>query len=160
MWKYKKKNIKSINDVPKDVIGMIYLITDENGKMYIGRKSFYSVRNTQVSKAVYDKAKANGEIVSKNKNKKFSKKGKPVWRYKREQIKETNWLNYTGSCKPLNAAIKKGLKIKKEILRFCTNSKQMTYYEWKYQFCNDVIENNSDYWNENVCGKFFPDDLK
>lgn len=142
MWKYKRKKIKSINDVPKKAVGFIYLITDENGKKYIGRKSFFSKRKRKFGK----------KEIAAMPNKRLKK-----WEH---VIKETEWLTYTGSCKPLNAAIKKGLKIEKEILRFCTNSKQMTYYEWKYQFCNDVIENNDDYWNENVCGKFFPEDLK
>lgn len=160
MWQYGKKQIKSLKDIPKDVIGFIYEIEDENGKRYIGRKSLFSITNQEVSESIYRKAKDNGDKVKKTKNKAASVKQKSVvWRYKKEAVKETNWLTYNGSCKPLNDAIKKGLKITKRIVRFCTKAKEMTYYETKYQICEGVIEDNERFWNENVLAKFFPRDL-
>lgn len=157
-WYYKGKVISSLQNIPKGAEHFVYIITDENGKMYIGKKQILSKRYQEVSKAVYDKLKKEGKEVKRTKNKTKSKKGKIVWRYKKLIEKENGWLNYTGSCKPLNEAIKKGLKIKKEILYFCKTKKQATYYELKEQICTGVIESDN-FWNENVMSKFFKNDL-
>lgn len=159
MWKLNDRNINSKQDLPENTVGFVYMIIDSNGKKYIGKKSILSTTNPIVSKSVYDKAKADGFKVSKTRDKKLSKKGAPVWKYKREVVKETNWLNYTGSCKPLNTAIKKGLKITKHIIHVCNNKKQLTYFETKEQICQGVIENNDEFWNSNVMARFFPDDF-
>lgn len=154
MWKYGKKTIKSLQDTPEGSIGFIYKITNlDNGKFYVGRKSFGSVRNVVVSKKVYDKIKSEGGKVSRTKNKKTKKMV-----YKKEVRKETDWLTYTGSCKPLNLHIQEGAKIKKEIIQFCYNKKQMTYYEIKAIVCTDCLEIENCY-NANLLGKFFPKDL-
>lgn len=161
MWIYKNKNIKSIKDVPKKAIGFIYEIEDEQGKKYIGRKSLYSLRKPEIAKSTYERLKKEGEPVTRTKNKKKSKPGSPVWRYKKIVEGETNWLTYTGSSKELNSKIKKGSKITKRILKFCYNKKQLSYYETKYQMCLGVIEENSEnYYNGNILGKFFKKDLE
>lgn len=162
MWYYEGRKIQSLKDVPQGAIGFVYeIVTEGSNPNYIGRKSFFSVQNKQVSKAVYDKAKAEGKEVSKTKDKKKSRRGKPYWRYKVKQITETNWKTYTGSSVDLNKEIKNGLKIKRRILQFCYNKKQLTYYEMKHQVCSGVIEENNDgYYNLNVLGKYFPADLK
>lgn len=154
MWEYNNKKIKSLKDTPKESIGFIYKITNlDNGKFYLGRKSFVSVRNVPISKKVYSKLKKEGTKVSWKKNKKTKKTV-----YRKEVRKETNWLTYTGSCKPLNLHIKEGAKIKKEIIQFCYNKKQMTYYEIKAIICTDCLE-IEDCYNANLLGKFFPKDL-
>lgn len=141
MWKYNNKTIKSISDIPKDCIGFIYMVTDENGKNYIGKKSLFSKRKRKFGKKEI-------EALTDKRSKK--------WEYVE---KETDWLTYTGSCKPLNDAIKKGLKIRKEILHFCYNKKEMSYYETKEQICQGVIEHNEMFWNENILGKYFSKDI-
>lgn len=160
-WTYNGKTIKSFKDAPQDAVGFIYNITNlETGKQYIGRKSFISTTNPTVSKAVYDRDKKAGLKVGKKKNKKKSIAKKIVWDYKRQIIKETDWLKYCGSSKDLKKDIKKGIQIKKEILQYCYTKKQMTYYETKWQMCLGVIEENNDlYYNGNILGKYFPDNL-
>lgn len=157
-WKYKNKVIDSLGKIPKGVEHFVYLITDENGRKYVGKKQILSVRNVEVSEAVYRKLKKEGAAVTKTKNKAKSRRGNIVWRYKKIIEKENNWVNYTGSCIPLNAEIKKGLKFKKEILHFCRTKKQATYYELKEQFVRGVLESDL-YWNENILNKFFRKDL-
>lgn len=159
-WIYQNKEVKSTEDMPEGVIGFIYQITDlDNGKFYIGKKSLYSVRNVEVSENVYRKLKADGEEVKRTKNKTKSRKGKIVWRYKKTVRKNTNWKTYTGSNIELNKNIKSGIKYKKEILKYCYTKKQLTFYEMKEQFCNDVLENQDLYYNGNISAKFFPKDL-
>lgn len=157
-WIYKNKIVDSLDKLPKGVEHFVYLITDEKGRKYIGKKQIGSIRNVEISEAVYRKLKAEGQKVTKTKNKAKSKKGNIVWRYKKIIEKETNWLTYNSSCIPLLEAIKKGLKIKKEILHLCRTKKQATYYELKEQFCRGVLENDL-YWNENILNKFFRKDL-
>lgn len=157
-WTYKNKDVSTLTDIPDEVEHFVYLITDEKGRKYVGKKQIMSNRNVEVSESVYRKLKKEGKPVTKTKNKAKSKKGSIVWRYKKKIAKENSWLNYTGSCVPLNKEIKKGLKYKKEILYFCRTKKQATYYELKEQFGRSVIENDL-YWNENILNKFFKKDL-
>lgn len=159
-WTYRGKEVKSIEDLPKGAIGFIYLIQDENGKIYIGKKQIETVRNIEVSKSVYDKLKKEGHKVKRTKNKTKSTKTKTVWRFKKTIVDRESWISYTGSSIPLNKEIKKGLKYKKEILHFCYKKKQCSYYEIKEQFINGVIEEGNNSWNENILCKFFAKDLK
>lgn len=159
-WTYQNKEVKSTEDMPDGVIGFIYQITDlDNGKFYIGKKSLYSVRNVEVSENVYRKLKAEGEEVKRTKNKTKSTKNKIFWRYKKTVRANTNWKTYTGSNVELNKNIKSGIKYKKEIIKYCYTKKQLTFYEMKEQFCNDVLENQDLYYNGNISAKFFPKDL-
>ncbi len=52
-------------------------------------------------------------------------------------IEYKGWQDYTGSSEQLNDDIKQGDKIKKEIIRFCYNKTQLTYYELEAIICND-----------------------
>lgn len=159
-WNYGGLDILSIEDVPEGAIGFIYIIRNvSKGMFYIGRKSFFSERNQEVSKAVYDRLKKAGEPVTKTKNKKKSKKGSIVWRYKKKTRKETNWKKYTGSSKELNKHIKSGDKYNKEILCFCYSKKEISYRELKHIVCTDCLE-REDCYNGNLLGKWFPKDLK
>jgi len=159
-WTYSGKDILSIEDVPKNAIGFIYIVKNlTKGKFYVGRKSFFSERNQEVSKSVYDRLKKEGSPVTKTKNKKKSKKGSVVWRYKKKVRKETGWKKYTGSSKELNKDIKSGDKYVKEILCFCYNKKEMSYREMKHIVCTDCLERD-DCYNGNLLGKWFPKDLK
>lgn len=160
MWKYKNKNIKSVEDFPAGVIGFVYEIEADNGKKYIGKKSVISTVSKLIGKKTYDKLKADKvEGVFKTRDKKLSKPGNPVWKYKQKVRKETDWLNYTGSSIALNEDISNGTKITKKILQMCYTKKQMTYWEMKFQFCSGVLEDDN-YYNENIGSNFWPDDLK
>ena len=158
-WTYNGKEVTTLSDIPDGVEHFVYLITDENGKEYIGKKQIMSKRNVEVSEAVYRKLKAEGHPVTKTKNKKKSKKGKIVWRWKKKVVSENKWQKYTGSSVLLNSEIKKGLKYKKEILHFCKTKKQATYFELREQFCRGVIEREG-FWNENIMSRFFRKDLE
>lgn len=157
-WKYKNKVVDSLDKIPKGVEHFVYLITDENGRKYVGKKQIETIRNVEVSKSVYNRLKKEGHKVKRTKNKTKSTKTKTVWRFKKTIVNKESWISYTGSSIPLNKEIKKGLKYTKEILYFCRTKKQATYYELKEQFCRGVIENDL-YWNENILNKFFRKDL-
>lgn len=139
MWLYKTEKIDNINNIPKGSFGFVYLITNlTNGKMYIGCKTLFSRRKRKFGKreiaAMTDKRLKKYEIV----------------------VKESNWLDYTGSNKQLNADIAKGHKIKKEILCFAVDKKNLTYLETKELFKNNVLE-TSQFYNDNILGKFYKD---
>jgi len=157
-WLYKGKEITSTAQYPNWANHFVYLITDENGRKYVGKKQITSVRNVKTTKSNYNRLKKLGYPVKRTKDKKRSTKKNIVWNYKKTVKGDNGSLNYTGSCVPLNKKIKNGLSYKKEILYFCKTKKQATYYELKEQFCRGVIENDL-YWNENILNKFFKRDL-
>src|SRR5690625_5817501 len=74
MWIHEGKEIRSLKDIPKDAIGFIYEIQDEEGMKYIGRKSLKSVTRPIIAKSTYDRLKKEGEPVTKTKNKKKDRK--------------------------------------------------------------------------------------
>ena len=137
MWIYKRKTITTLADIPKESFGFVYLITNlTNGRKYLGCKQLFTKRKRRFGKreiaAMKDKRKKTYEYV----------------------VKESNWLDYTGSNKDLNEDIKKGHKIKKEILIFVKTKKQLTYYEVKEQFKNSVLESD-DWYNGNILKRFY-----
>jgi hypothetical protein len=75
-------------------------------------------------------------------------------------IKESNWADYWGSNKTILQEIKEeGCDhFRKEILKFCFNKKQLTYWEVHYKFINEVLLTDKSY-NDNVLAKFFRKDL-
>lgn len=158
-WSYQGNIIKTIDDVPSNSIGFIYIVRNlSNNRFYIGRKSFFSVRSQKIVKSTYDKLKSKGEFVTKTKDKRKSKVGKPVWNYKKINRKETPWKTYTGSSKELNADLAKGVEYEKEILMFCFSKKEISYRELEQIVCSKCLERD-DCYNGNVLGKWFPNDL-
>lgn len=120
--------------------GFIYIIYNDTKNMfYIGRKSFYSYSKKKLT--------PKEKLLPENKRKIF-------------KITKTNttWLNYTGSCKDLNQHIKEGDVIRKEIIRFCRQRKQMTAWETKYILCDCFGQDNC--YNGNVLGKIFKQDFE
>lgn len=140
-WIFGTQDIADISQVPKSAIGFIYIITDSDGKVYIGQKSLFSKRKKHFGK------KQIAEITDKRKK---------TYEY---VVKESDWLTYTGSNKELNEEIKKGKRYRKEILRYCFNKKQLSYYETKYLMMYGVIEPGNNSYNGNILGKFYPKDL-
>jgi hypothetical protein len=123
-WSYKNKEYTSIEDFPLDSIGFVYRITNlKTNKKYIGRKVLYFTKTKQVNK-------------------------------KKTKIKvESDWITYTGSNKILNEEVSKdGIDIlKREILYFGNSSSELSYFEAKSQFENDVILDNSYYNDQIMC---------
>lgn len=99
-------------DTLGDYVGFVYQITNMiNGRKYIGKKNFYFSKSKQV----------------KGKRKRFKV--------------ESDWQDYYGSNKELSADVEKFGKenFKREILRLCLSKGELSYYEAREQFVNDVI---------------------
>jgi len=139
-WTYNGKIITELDDLSDDTIGIIYMITTEHGKKYIGRKSLFSIRKRRFgkkeSKLITDKRKKLYEMVKK----------------------QSDWRVYTGSNKELNDDIKNGVKYTKKILYQANSKKQLNYFETRELFLQRVLESD-EYYNSNISGKFFPKDV-
>jgi hypothetical protein len=79
----------------------------------------------------------------------------------RRKTKESDWINYWGSCDELKEDVKELGKDKfsREILYLCPHKKSMSFYETMEQFKRDVIL-REDYYNTNVEGKFFSSEVE
>ena len=145
MWLYKNKEVLSLEDLPQDTYGFIYIsIHQPTGKSYIGKKSlFHNVKKkltkNQLAEQTGRGRKPTTEIVQK----------------------ESDWKTYYGSAKPILDLIKEGKQeeFTREILQLVTNKKLLTYYECKYLFMLGVIEQPDGYFNDNILGKFFRKDF-
>ena len=135
MWLYKNKEINSIEDMPADTFGFVYLVTHTpSGKKYLGKKQLISNRTLPPLKG--------------------SKR-------KRKIQKESDWKTYYGSQSEVKQLVKESkdkLEFIREIIIFTSTKKQLTYFETKLQFVNEVLEND-EYLNSNILGKFFRKDL-
>ena len=135
MWLYKNKEINSIEDMPTDTFGFVYLVTHTpSGKKYLGKKQLISNRTLPPLKG--------------------QKK-------KRKIQKESDWKTYYGSQTEVKQLVKESqdmLEFVREIRIFASTKKQLTYFETKLQFVNEVLEND-EYLNSNILGKFFRKDL-
>lgn len=130
--------------MPVGTFGFIYEVTHiESGRKYIGRKQLISVQKKPLGK------KELAELTDKRLSK------------KKTVIKETDWKTYYGSHLEIKQMIKEGrdLEFTREILMFVPTKKQLTYFEDKYLYMKGVIEPNSNYYNDNLSGRFFKKDL-
>lgn len=131
-WKYKGKNIKTIEDIPEGALGFIYKITNKSkkGKYYIGRKTAVSLRKLKLTKK--------DKLLPENKRKKF-----------KYVPKESDWKKYWGSSKYLLEDIEAGDKCTREILRFCFSKAELSYYELEAIVCSGALldtEGNYNFW--------------
>jgi len=143
-WLYQGQEYLSLEDFPENCIGFVYKIYNaETGKIYIGKKI---LRNLLTKK-----------LTLKEKSE-WSKPGKVP--NKTKVVKESDWAKYYGSCKPLLEDVKVlgPHKFKREIIEFCFNKKQLSYYEVFYQMVYEVLSTDS--YNENIQGKWFRRDVK
>ena len=144
MWVYNNKIINNINDFESGTFGYIYRITNLiNGKEYIGKKQLESKTNVKLGK----KEKA---ALPTQRGRTPSKK---------LVVKESNWKEYWGSCKPLLEDIKKlgPEKFKREILMLCYNKKMLTYWEVSYQIKEDVLLRDT--YNETILSHYYKKDF-
>lgn len=146
-WKYKNKVVKSIEDMPEGVLGIIYSITNTTRKKaglipykYLGRKVLYNESTKIISKR-------EKELTGNNRKK------------KKVVIKESNWQDYTGSNVDLNNFILEGDKIEKTILMYCFSKRELNYQEVKWMFKFNVIE-EEEYFNSNINGCWFRNNLR
>jgi len=145
MWLYKEKVINSIEDMPQDTFGFIYIVTHKSsGKSYIGKKSlFHNIKKKLTKKELAEQTGPGRKSA------------------KKVVAKESDWKTYYGSAKPILELIKGGKQeeFTREILQLVPNKKLLTYYECKYLFEYSVLENPDGYFNDNILGKFFTKDF-
>jgi hypothetical protein len=117
-WIYRGKEYTPKDLDPKKLYGFVYEITNlNNGKKYIGKKSFWARKTYQ-------------------KNLKRKKK-----------IVESNWKDYYGSSELLlEDILSEGRdNFERIILKLCKTKSECSYFEAKYQFDRKVLESDKYY---------------
>ena len=127
-WTYLNK---PVNELPDDVVGFVYLITNlTTNRKYIGKKL------AKFAKTQYKMTTL--------------KNGKRVRKKIKSKV-DSDWLTYYGSSLELNAdiAIQGKYMFKREILRMCYSKAECSYWEAKEQFSNGVLE-STDWYNAQI----------
>lgn len=140
IWEY-----DGVEKFPANCVGFIYKITNiKTGKFYIGRKSLYSNTKKKLTKAELAEMLGPGRKPS----------SKIV-------TKESNWKDYWGSNKLILEEIKQegATHFRRELLKFCFNKKQLSYWEMHYQCVNEVLLTDKSY-NDNIISRYFRRDLE
>ena len=151
-WWYEGKIITDISDMPDNTYGFIYEVLHKpTDRKYLGKKVLFFERNVRIGKketeALKEERKAKGiggRVPAKKK-----------------VIKESDWKDYYGSHKDIVQLIKEGkqFEFERKILTFVPNKKLLTYYECKYLFIKEVLEERNNYINDNILGKFYKKDF-
>ena len=151
-WTYKGLLITSIDDMPEGTYGFIYKVVHKtSGKKYIGKKVLYFERNKRLGKRAL-------EALKEERAKKGIKGRVPL---KQKVITESDWKDYYGSHAEIKKLLEKDgpMSFTKQILSYVKSKKELTYYECKELFINEVLENNNEYINDNILGKFYRKDF-
>lgn len=125
-WTYQGNPIEQL---PEDCAGFVYIITNlQSQRKYIGKKLAKFRRTRQRT------------VKFKNGNKRKRKV--------RTQI-ESDWRDYYGSSPELARDIELLGKenFSREILRFCKSKTELSYFEAKYQIDNDVLLDETKWYN-------------
>ncbi len=120
MWYY---NNELFELTPEEYQGFVYQITElHTNKKYIGKKNFWKPK-----------------ILPINKTRK---------RRVRTRV-ESDWKTYFSSSSQIQKLVEESGedKFKREILKLCKTKGEMSYYEAKLQFENNVLFRD-DYYNE------------
>jgi hypothetical protein len=145
MWLYKEKVINSLEDMPQNTFGFVYIVTHQpSGISYIGKKSlFHNIKKKLTKKELAEQTGPGRKSAT------------------RVVVKESDWKTYYGSAKPIMELIKGGKQeeFTREILQLVPNKKLLTYYECKFLFKYGVLEQPNYYFNDNILGKFFTKDF-
>jgi len=144
-WLYQNTKIYDITQFPEWVYGFIYIVThDLTGKSYIGKKSLYHNVKKKLTKVELAEQTGPGR--------------KPTTKVIQ---KESDWKTYYGSAKPIMELIKqkKQDEFTRKILCFAPNKKLLTYFECKYLFKYEVLEDRDMWFNDNILGKFYTKDF-
>ena len=151
-WTYKGLLITSIDDMPDGTYGFIYKVTHKtSGKKYIGKKVLYFERNKRLGKRAL-------EALKEERAKKGIKGRVPL---KQKVITESDWKDYYGSHAEIKKLLEKDgpMSFTKQILSYVKSKKELTYYECKELFINEVLERDNEYINDNILGKFYRKDF-
>lgn len=151
-WWYDGKIITDISDMPDGTYGFIYQTTHTpTGRKYIGKKVLFFERNVKIGKK---------EALLLKEERKAKGIGGRV-PLKQKVITESDWKDYYGSHKEILKLVKEGslMDFERKILHYVQNKKQLTYFECKYLFINEVLENRDKYINDNILGKFYRKDF-
>lgn len=151
-WTYKGLLITSIDDMPDGTYGFIYKVTHKtSGKKYIGKKVLYFERNKRLGKRAL-------EALKEERAKKGIKGRVPL---KQKVITESDWKDYYGSHAEIKKLLAKDgpMSFTKQILSYVKSKKELTYYECKELFINEVLERDNEYINDNILGKFYRKDF-
>ena len=146
-WLYKGEEMTSLEDFPPSTYGFVYRITHiPSGKAYIGKKVLFFVRKQKLTKK--DLALYEGQKGRKPTHKQVKK--------------ESDWKTYWGSNKILLELINTDApeSFQKEILTLAPNKKLLTYEETKALFIYQVLEKSTEFFNDNILGKFFTKDFE
>lgn len=152
MWLYQNEVIESIEQMPDSTYGFIYQVTHlPTNRKYIGKKVLYFERNVKLGKKEL-------EVLKEERKAKGIGGRAPS---KKKVVKESDWKTYYGSQTEIKDLVKNGKEsdFKREILKFVDNKKHLTYYECKYLFIYEVLENNQEYINDNILAKFYSRDF-
>ena len=151
-WLYQGTSITHIDDTPPNTYGFIYEVTHiPTNIKYIGKKVFWFERNKKLGKKELETLKLE--------RKEQGLRGKTPTTKK--TITESDWKTYYGSQKEIIELVKNNPQeeFKREILQFVKNKKLLTYYECKYLFLKNVLEERNNYLNDNILGKFYTKDF-
>jgi len=134
-WIFKDRPLSS--KPPKDSsYGFVYLLTLNDGTLYVGRKAFWSTTKKKFTQR---------EIEA------MTNKREKKWKH---VVKESDWRKYTGSSKLFGS---KDI-VKREILCIAKSKRHLTYLENKELYSRAVLEDDK-YRNDNISGKMFKGNL-
>ena len=102
-WLYNEEEFTDISQFPKDAIGFLYEVEDENGKKYIGKKALYHNKKRKLSKK--DLLKFEGKVGRKPTHERL--------------IKESDWKTYYGSHKEVKNLLRREKYIYKNNIKIC-----------------------------------------
>ncbi len=152
-WTYKGRLVTEINDMPEGTFGFIYETTHKpSGKKYIGKKVLFFERNKRLGKRAL-------EALREERKAKGLRGRVPL---KQKVITESDWKDYHGSHKDILKLLKEEGReeFERKILCYVPTKKLLTYYECKYLFIKEVLEQDSLFINDNVLGKFYRKDFE
>ena len=151
-WTYKGHIVDDISDMPKGTYGFIYETKHiPSGKKYLGKKVLFFERNKRLGKRAL-------EALKEERAKKGIKGRVPL---KQKVITESDWKDYYGSHAEIKKLLEKDgpMSFTKQILSYVKSKKELTYYECKELFINEVLERDNEYINDNILGKFYRKDF-
>ncbi len=120
-WQYLNSVYDPDEETLKSFVGFVYLLTNEStGKMYVGKKLFWSTRRLPPLK------------------------GKKL---RRKKVVQSDWKTYHGSSGDVQALVEDGQVFTREILHLCESRGMCSYLEAKEQFDRDVLMSD-EYYNE------------